>query len=111
MLDNQAIERFGTFQGKRSAQLAVERAQRRHAVNDHAAVLVTMKEFAASGRLRREFAHDLLQDILQGNQSEQLPIFVDDQTESLPVSLELVELGEQRGTGWDEVGRTEDTAQ
>ena len=43
MLDDQAVERFRAVERKLGAELAVERAQRRHAVDDDAAVGLAAK--------------------------------------------------------------------
>ena len=91
---------FGPVQREMRAELAVERAQRRHAVDDDAAVGVARATISrAAGRLRREVADDLLDDVLDRHEALELAVLVDDEAEPLAVGLELLQLGEQRRAG------------
>src|SRR6267154_2255275 len=64
LLDDQTVEGFWTVQGKLRSQLAVEPAQRRHAVDGDAAVGIAAIGLAAAAGGRGEVADDLLDDVL-----------------------------------------------
>ena len=69
MLDDQAIERLRAVEAELRAEPAVERPQRRHAVDDDAAVRLAAEALRAARRLRRELADDLLDDVLDRDEA------------------------------------------
>src|SRR5437763_4390021 len=110
MLDDQAVERLRAFQTEFRAEPAVERTQRRHAVDDDTAVRLASEALGAARRLRREFADDLLDDVLDRDQALQLAVLVDNESETLPIGLELLQLREQRRADRNEIRRTQQRA-
>jgi hypothetical protein len=68
---------LGPSSGNCVPELAIERAQRRHAVDQHAAVGRAAKGLAAARR-RGEVADDLLDDVLDRHEPLQLAVLVDD---------------------------------
>ena len=59
---------------------------------------------AVIGRIGGELSDDLLEQILEGGESFDLPVLVDDQPDALVRPLEIEQLHAQRGPGGDEVG-------
>ena len=104
MLDDEAVQRFRAVDRKLRAEPAVQRAQRRQAVDDDGAVGRPPVGVRPVRRLGREIADDLLDDVLDRDQPDELAVLVDDEPEPLAVVLELLQLGEQRRAGGDEIG-------
>src|SRR5438876_11503777 len=100
MIDDQTVQRLRAVDREPGAELAVERAQRREAVDDDAPVGRPPIGLGATGRLRSEIANDLLDDVLDRRKAFELAVFVDDQTQPLAVGLELLELDEQWRACW-----------
>ena len=70
-----------------------------------------LEDLGAARSLRREFADDLLEDVLERYQAEQLAVLVDDEPEPLAVGLELLQLRKQRSACRDEIRRAQNRAQ
>ena len=102
---------FGPSSGKLGAEPAVERAQKRHAGHDDAAVGLAAEDFLPAGRLGGELADDLLDDVLDGDEAQELAVLVDHEAEALAVVLELGELRQERRARGNEVGRAQERPQ
>src|SRR2546425_63239 len=104
MFDDQAIQRLGSVQRKRGTKLAIEQAQRSHAVDYNTAVGLALEYLGAARGLRREFSDDLLEDVLERYQAEQFAVLVNHKPEPLARGLELLQLRKQRSTSRNEIG-------
>src|SRR3954465_14141621 len=107
MLDDQAVESLRAIQPEFLPDPPIERAQRGHPVHDDAAVRLAAEAFRATGRLCRELADDLLDDVLDRHQSLELAVFIHHETEALPVCLKLLQLRQKWRSDGDEVRRSE----
>ena len=93
---DEPVQGLRAIHRKVRAELAIQRPQRRQPVDDHGAVGAALVGIGPVGRLRREIADDLLDDVLDRHQADEFAVFVDDETQPLAVGLELLQLGEQR---------------
>jgi hypothetical protein len=93
------------------AKPAIEGAQERHPGNNDAAVGLPPEDLLPAGRLRRELADDLLDDVLDGHEAQELAVFVDHEPKPLAVVLELGELGQERRSRGNEVRRAQQRPQ
>src|SRR5690348_9407240 len=105
MLDDQSIQRFWAVERKLRAKPPVQRPKLGHPVDDDAPVRLAAEIVAGAGRLGGEFADDFLDDVLNRDEPLQLAIFVDDETQTLTVGLELLQLRQERRPGRDEIRR------
>ena len=85
VFEDEAVERFRTFERKSGTQLAIEDAKRRHAVGGHTAIRFALEYIGSAGRLRGEFADDFLENVFERHQALKLTVFVHYQAETLAV--------------------------
>src|SRR3990170_4495537 len=103
VLEDQTVQGLGPIEGQREAKLAVEFPQLRGALDQGAPVLPPPERGGARRCSGGELDDNLLDDVLQRDQTLEFAVFIHDQRDALVVLLEIMQLREHRGGGGNEV--------